>query len=228
MSSTISYAWNIISFVLVAFVAIFFDMIIIVWKLLQNKWRPVDEFGQPLIDRVILSALQHAYTANLGGISGANAKCQSEAQLYGQPGTWKALLATSTQTMQGIVPTGLHNRPVYNILGNQMASSWTSLFSDATGSYSNGLYSFAGRLVDEGNAINGPDWFDADAWTGTTTFGTTDTTCADWTSSTTIGCGTEVDAKALHNGECGRRSALFLGYCKSSFFFFGFVAKPFF
>jgi hypothetical protein len=41
-------------------------------------------------------ATANAYSANLGGLSGADAVCMNEANNFGYAGTWKAVLSTST------------------------------------------------------------------------------------------------------------------------------------
>jgi hypothetical protein len=39
-----------------------------------------------------------AFTGNLGGLSGADAKCTTAAQAAGKPGTWKAWLSTTSKS----------------------------------------------------------------------------------------------------------------------------------
>ena len=73
------------------------------------------------------------YNGNLGGLSGADAKCQAEAQTKGFSGTWIALLSTTTTYMKDRIPDTVYK----NILNQIIANSKTDLFD---GIINNSIY----------------------------------------------------------------------------------------
>jgi hypothetical protein len=143
---------------------------------------------------IVLVALNHGYTGNLGGLSGANSKCVAQASAAGLTGTFKALLSTTIQSAKGIMPSTKASGQVYNTKGQQLYSSWNAMFTPSTWATGTTIYAFDGRLVDEGTGAS-PDWNDADAWHGSTSTGTVRIgyTCGDWTVTTGSGSVGEVD-----------------------------------
>lgn len=116
------------------------------------------------------------YTGNLGGLSGADAKCQARADAANLGGIWKAWLSSSTEgspSTRFIKDTG----PYKNILGNVIANSWSDLTDQAL---ENSL------AVNENGALQNitEPW---NVWTNTWTSGSiydtaTNLTCDNWTS----------------------------------------------
>jgi len=119
---------------------------------------------------IVLVALNSGYTGNLGGLTGANSKCQTQATAAGLTGTYKALLSTATQSAKGVVLSTSATQPVYNSKGQQLYSSWNAMFSPSKWTSGRDIYSFAGKEVDENTGAS-PEWDDADAWHGSTATG---------------------------------------------------------
>ena len=66
--------------------------------------------------------------ANLGGLAGADAHCQSLAEAAGATGkTWRAYLSTSTENAKDRIGSG----PWFNQKGEKIADDVASLHSDA-------------------------------------------------------------------------------------------------
>jgi len=57
--------------------------------------------GTPGIKRMFITS--STYTGNLGGVSGANSKCQTAANNASLGGTWKAFISDSTQKVRNII-----------------------------------------------------------------------------------------------------------------------------
>nr|HMR08057.1 hypothetical protein [Polyangiaceae bacterium] len=110
---------------------------------------------------------------NLGGIQGADAKCQALASAAGAgAATWRAYLSTTTEDARDRIGSG----PWFNFAGDMVASSVASLH---TNGISNGVPQ---HMMDQnGNAIPAKEH---DILTGSLPNGTKDIggTCADWTS----------------------------------------------
>jgi hypothetical protein len=89
---------------------------------------PVDG---PLVDgqapRKRVFVTSQAYTGNLGGLAGADAKCQVVAGAAGVPGTFKAWL--SSATVSAAARLGHATVPYTLVDGTVVATSWTMLVS---------------------------------------------------------------------------------------------------
>jgi len=114
--------------------------------------------------------------ANLGGLAGADAHCQSLAEAAGAGAkTWRAYLSTSTENARDRIGAG----PWQNAKGEVVAASVDELHSDA-----NKLTKETG-LNEKGEVVNGrgdePNRHDI--LTGSNADGTVaaDQTCGDWT-----------------------------------------------
>lgn len=118
--------------------------------------------------------------ADLGGISGADAHCQT---LGGSSKTWRAYLSTKEENARDRIGTG----PWYNAKGVMIADSIETL-------HENNNLTKETALNEKGEGVNGrgdsPNRHDI--MTGSKADGTlyisqnaTDTTCNDWTSNTT-------------------------------------------
>jgi ABC-type Fe3+ transport system substrate-binding protein len=122
------------------------------------------------------------YTGDLGGIAGANAKCQARADaspmasIHGR--TFVAWVSTSVSavTVRFVHGTKPYVRPD----GVPIAASWDDL---TDGNLANGI-----SVNDLGGPKNG-----SDAWTGTTSLnaGYTGEACVDWTAATFTTKGTQ-------------------------------------
>jgi hypothetical protein len=120
----------------------------------------------------IVFATSQTWTGNLGGVAGANAKCQAAATTASLAGTFKAWISDD----QGHTPAGSFAQasvPYKLVTGAIVANSWTDLVD---GTLQNAI------SVDEnGNGGGG------DVWTGTTTAGNSaggnQTNCNRWASS---------------------------------------------
>ena len=130
--------------------------------------------------------------ADLGGLSGADARCASLAGTVGVTGkTWRAYLSTSTENARDRIGTG----PWYNAKGIMVAKDIEDLHSD------NNKLGKETSLSEAGAVINGrgdtPNRHDI--LTGSATDGTlSGNACSDWTSS-----GSEGSAMVGHHDRTG-------------------------
>ena len=111
--------------------------------------------------RVTAFVTSTSYNGNLGGVSGADLKCQARAAVAGLPGTYRAWILSGTGTQNRWPEDSIFEL----VTGVQFASSYTNLVTSTT---------HTPRLaLDElGNSIAGA------AWTG---IGSGQ--CVNWTSS---------------------------------------------
>ena len=147
----------------------------------QSKvgWTP-----QSTCTKILLAALNEAHTGNLGGITGADALCQTQATAAGYGGVWKAFLSGSTRNVKDLITgTNATTKPVVNLQGQQMYATWSAIFGSTTwATTASYMYTFGGKYVNEGQVS--PDWYDARGWTGTAlTGGTASNHCNNWTTS---------------------------------------------
>jgi len=149
-------------------------------------------------------ALNYAHQGNLGGIAGANALCSAEAKAAGYNQTFKAFLSAPGQNVKDLLTGKKATKvPVYNRKDEKLFDYWNAIFSNNGSTNSIWIYSFDGKMVDEGTGAN-PDWVDADCWTGTDPAGNTGGThCNGWTTTGTQGTATELDAFQLLGQETG-------------------------
>lgn len=118
--------------------------------------------------RLYVFTTASSFTGNLGGQAGADAKCNSAAAAAQLPGTYRALVITSGQTLAQRVPDA---GPWYRIDG-QLA------FQDAAEVLSAPRVPL--DLTESGNAVTGY----GSAWTGVIKYGgVSGSTCTNWTDS---------------------------------------------
>jgi len=116
--------------------------------------------------RVFVTAT--AYNGNLGGLSGADSKCNADASSAGLGGSWKAWLSTSTVHAKDRISDGLYVRVDNSTI---IATSKTDLLD---GTLQNSISKTA-------MGVDASDW---PMWTGTLSDGTviTNKHCSNWTS----------------------------------------------
>jgi hypothetical protein len=139
-----------------------------------------DGFTGPLFRRVFISSQQ--WTANLGGTSGADAKCQAAANAVSLGGTWMSWTSTatsdpSTRFVHSLVPWKLLD-------GTLIANDWSDLTS---GALENPITRDENNNLVTWNDTNYPtDPYSGIAWTDTSTTGTWSgyTDCSDFTDGT--------------------------------------------
>jgi hypothetical protein len=122
-----------------------------------------------------------SYTGNLGGLVGADAICQTEAENDGLPGIYKAWIAVAAQPIT-IAPstdfTHLTNIAYRQVDGSLVANNWSDLVSGTT----HNTAWLSGTGVDKTSASA---WSDVSYSGGTIYAGPT---CSDWTTaSSTVG-----------------------------------------
>ena len=164
--------------------------------------------------KIVVVWAEHAHQGNLGGASGADKICQDDADKYGFTRAngytrWHAHLCfeniAARSDLLNYVPEHMQNNPVYNAKGwrentiithggtipyaQWLRSKQGKMINDAS------PRSFANRQVDEGTAVNGPQWNDADGWHGCDARGVIKRglNCKDWTSTSGTGSNTELD-----------------------------------
>lgn len=126
--------------------------------------------------RVFVSS--STYTGNLGGLSGADSKCQSLADGAGLSGAYKAWLSTiGTSVSSRLTHSGI---PYKLVDGTLIANNWTDLIANKSGNYIANAIS----KDQNGNPVSGQY-----AWTNTKPDGSVNYslsyayTCLDWISS---------------------------------------------
>lgn len=120
------------------------------------------------------------FNGNLGGVTGANAKCQVLANEGGLPGRYVAWISTSTSEMddgapvfrQAVIP---YWQPQFDAGNVQIASNYSSLVSGSISAF---------RVSELGVRLDLLGGYTDQTWTGTNSDGTVSSnTCSDWTSS---------------------------------------------
>jgi hypothetical protein len=114
--------------------------------------------------------------ANLGGLEGADAHCQSLAEAAGSSGkTWRAYLSTSTENAKDRIGSG----PWSNQKGEKIADDVASLHSDANAITKETALNEKGEMVSgRGDQPNRHDILTGSMPDGTVA---ADQTCGDWT-----------------------------------------------
>ncbi|NUP06009.1 MAG: hypothetical protein HOW73_08120 [Polyangiaceae bacterium] len=131
----------------------------------QTDWSPATSCS-----KLVVAAVNETSQGDLGGLLAANAKCAEEGASTGLPGTWKALLSTSSQDLIDIVSPEDAANPVVNLHAETMFPSWNALFADQTIPNGVNLYRF--------DDTNNDDLL----FTGTNADGThSKSSCLDWT-----------------------------------------------
>jgi hypothetical protein len=140
---------------------------------------------------IVLVAANTSYNGNLGGLSGADAKCTAAAADVGLSISLQAFIATATRDATTLVPPAMQGRKVVNGRGQTLFSSWTAMLAGGTNAPPS-FYTFTGIRIDEPYG----SWDDADAWTGMNTKGGhagTALDCGGWQSSSGSGGVHELD-----------------------------------
>lgn len=120
------------------------------------------------------------YNGNLGGLSGADAKCQARADAAGLAGTWKAWLSDSTTAADSRVTHTTYNYVLIN--GTVLANGWSDL--------TDGTIDAAIDINEFGGSVFAPSYYTNTTSAGLREFASdTNSTCLDWTSSTSGGNG---------------------------------------
>lgn len=121
-----------------------------------------------------------SWNANLGGLAGADAKCQSAATAAGLGGTWKAILSSTTVDAKDHISITM---PVYNLRPAGSGGTQKIVDDEAAFWNSNSVDWSAGIQYQE-NGISSTN----DVWTGTEDNGVQNmSTCSDWTDGATSG-----------------------------------------
>jgi hypothetical protein len=150
---------------------------------------------------IMLVALNEGHNGDLGGVSGADALCNSQAADAGRKETFFAFLSTDKKHVKDLVdPTLAGTAPVINARGEILAEAWNLLMEE--GRWTSGIYlhAFSGKRVDESSGVE-PNWTDADGWHGSSLGGLARPgfTCQNWTSgdATDVGAGGELDMRRI-------------------------------
>lgn len=130
-----------------------------------------DEEAAPMTTRVRIFILSSLNTADLGGVAGANAKCQAGAQAGSLTGKYQALISTEAQDARDLVKKGL---PIYGAAaGGQIAVDADALFAG----------DFVNPVV---HSENGGKLVSRPVWTGSSGNGTAaGDNCENWGTSST-------------------------------------------
>jgi hypothetical protein len=127
------------------------------------------------------------YTGNLGGVAGADQKCNDRAKAGSQPGTYKAWISDDTQSPS--TRFSLQGGPIRTVDGNDLAKNWADLLANGISRYFN-LTELGGRPAQATPApgsttIGCADGTDASlVWSDTNNKGVraaADRNCSNWT-----------------------------------------------
>lgn len=142
----------------------------------SGESRVLNDAGSQNYHKVFVTS--GTYDGDLGGVVGADAKCQAEADTALLTGTWKAILSGSAENASDRVVIG-EDAPVYNMIGEVVATGPGEFWS---GTIAHELaYDVSGTLLPL-----------AQVWTGSTSSGETMGnlwTCFDWSSSSALESG---------------------------------------
>ncbi|NVN91291.1 MAG: DUF1554 domain-containing protein [Desulfuromonadales bacterium] len=124
----------------------------------------------PFCHKKIIFITSNEFTSNLGGLVGADSKCQEAANVATLQGIYKAWLSDSNISARDRLA---HSPAAYvRVDGSTVANNWTDL-TDGWLKEPIMIDEFRNNLVGQGAA----------AWTGTDAYGrSTGNNCADWTS----------------------------------------------
>jgi hypothetical protein len=130
-----------------------------------------EEVCIPVIEDKFVFVTSETYTGNLGGLQGADAKCQQLAINAGLPGVYKAWLSDNFAS-----PSTRFNKAAVNyklVNGVVIADSWGDLID--------GNLHYAIQIDENGNILSG-EWPLTKVWTGTDYDGTSfpEYCCNDW------------------------------------------------
>lgn len=124
---------------------------------------------------------------NLGGLAGADRHCHTLAEAAGVRGKeWRAYLSAAAAGGQPAVHARdrIGTGPWYNARGVMVAQDLAALHGDANGLGKEGSLSESGAMINgRGDSPNMHDILTGSMPDGTASSDTTDTTCANWTSS---------------------------------------------
>lgn len=160
---------------------------------------------------IVLVGANDAFSGNLGGVSGANAKCEAAAAAVGLKVSAPAFIGTKDQDATTLLLTQLQKRKVVNGRGQTLYNSWSKMLTGATPQA--GFYTFDNTEIDEPYGA----WDDADAWTGMDKIGAyvgSNLDCKGWQSSSNTyqGGAHELDMGQLLSSPkaktCNTRNAL--------------------
>jgi len=149
------------------------------------------------LTKSIIFVTSTTYSGNLGGLSGADSKCQARANAAGLSGTWVALLSSASVNAKDRIL----DIPYETISGKSIATSKADLFD--------GVISNPIDISELGTQINSgpnPNIYEDLVWTGTNADGVySGKTCYSWTDSTnmetTIGRTYHTDYRWIHLGD---------------------------
>ena len=132
-------------------------------------WKDYNCNGEKDMTIGTIFVTREGFDADMGGLAGADSNCMSAATAESISGTWIALLSTSTVDAVDRLPETAFT----TIRGEELADNKVDLFTENLKK----LISFTERGIIGENGV----------WTGSDTDGTydVDSTCADWTSTST-------------------------------------------
>ncbi len=113
------------------------------------------------------------FNGNLGGLRGADMKCQTEAAAAGLSGNWKAILSSSSESAKDRLRIA---GEIYNLANQRVTASATALWSTDTGLDNAIAFSANAMEVDHGTT---------EVWTGSNSDGSSSITidCHAWSTS---------------------------------------------
>ncbi|XP_076018225.1 collagen, type XV, alpha 1b [Genypterus blacodes] len=116
-----------------------------------------------------LAALNAPLRGDMRGIRGADFQCYQQARSMGLTATYRAFLSSHLQDLASIVRRADRtDRPVVNLRGEELFSSWMSIFSGNGGVFTptTPIYSFDGR-----NVMTNSAWPEKLVWHGSSSVG---------------------------------------------------------
>lgn len=133
------------------------------------------------VGTIFIAGENYVSSGNIGGIEGANKKCQQAAEKENYNGNWMALLSSVSSEIKYRLPDAVYK----NVLGQIVAKDKTSLFSGQ--SLQNPILFTDGKKMDT-ESVSGRVATGADEWATGGVFSEAEKdschgTCKDWTSS---------------------------------------------
>lgn len=123
------------------------------------------------------------YDGNLGGIAGADAKCQARAAAASLGGTWKAIISDSTTSAKSRMTN--RTKPVFNLAGFLVWNPSVPLMFSSDSSTTTGAppWGTAANLANEPEITELGTTVSTSVWTGSYSTGLVyGTHCSNWTS----------------------------------------------
>ncbi len=126
-----------------------------------------------------MSVTEDVYDGNMGGLAGADAKCQSAANQASLPGTWQSILSSISASADSRLDL---SGEIYNTKGERVAASESLLWASIP------EHEHAIAYNQFGATPTGTGLTTTNVWTGSTYVGgSSSSECSNWSTNTSSG-----------------------------------------